>query len=538
MTRKINTIPPKRLAETITAAATSFKLNDILGFDDIALTESIVGDTLYCSFQDTTGRYLELMKIDTSTIADASITILARGLSFNEDGTETEVAGNKRQWIKNQTIVNLGTDTPAMFNSYVKIADTQTINGVKTFGSIPVLPASDPTTDNQAVRKAYADTKLEDSMLDTDTALTANSDAKIPSQKAVKAYADTKLEDSMLDTDITLGADSDSKIATQKATKAYADNLAIAGSPVASETSKGIVEIATQAQVDAGTDDGETGAKVVIIPSTLQTTITQLESQISYEHTLIAGENLVANNLLYQKESDGKAYKVVSTMLQSDMNRIIGFATGSITSGDNVTVNRNGVYSGLSGLTAGKTYYIGTTAGSISITDTVAFRAYCVLALSTTTCIIVPTTFENMTTTASATSPLKFSNDTSMELGGSPSTTYFKTKEILVTKPLTNAYVRATGRTTSAGAGSFSVLYLRLYKNGVAIGTEVNCGANGSSGNTADAVTNLAVGDLLQIYVKRSAGDPVGANSFVENFRMYYDVQDEPPYNATFTSNS
>ncbi len=30
----------------------------------------------------------------------------------------------------------------------------QTINGVQTFGSIPVLPAADPTTDNQAVRKA------------------------------------------------------------------------------------------------------------------------------------------------------------------------------------------------------------------------------------------------------------------------------------------------------------------------------------------------------------------------------------------------
>jgi hypothetical protein len=37
----------------------------------------------------------------------------------------------------------------------VNKTDSQTVNGVKTFGSIPVLPASDPTTDNQAVRKAY-----------------------------------------------------------------------------------------------------------------------------------------------------------------------------------------------------------------------------------------------------------------------------------------------------------------------------------------------------------------------------------------------
>jgi hypothetical protein len=37
---------------------------------------------------------------------------------------------------------------------------SQTITGVKTFSSIPVLPASDPTTVNQATRKAYIDGKL------------------------------------------------------------------------------------------------------------------------------------------------------------------------------------------------------------------------------------------------------------------------------------------------------------------------------------------------------------------------------------------
>lgn len=37
----------------------------------------------------------------------------------------------------------------------------ETIYGIKTFDSIPVLPASDPTTDNQAVRKAYLETWLK-----------------------------------------------------------------------------------------------------------------------------------------------------------------------------------------------------------------------------------------------------------------------------------------------------------------------------------------------------------------------------------------
>ncbi len=38
-------------------------------------------------------------------------------------------------------------------------AAAQTIAGVKTFSSIPVGPASNPTTDNQLARKAYVDSK-------------------------------------------------------------------------------------------------------------------------------------------------------------------------------------------------------------------------------------------------------------------------------------------------------------------------------------------------------------------------------------------
>ena len=39
----------------------------------------------------------------------------------------------------------------------VKTTGDQTIAGIKTFSSIPVLPASSPTTDNQATRKKYVD---------------------------------------------------------------------------------------------------------------------------------------------------------------------------------------------------------------------------------------------------------------------------------------------------------------------------------------------------------------------------------------------
>jgi len=55
----------------------------------------------------------------------------------------------------NQNATNLTTLDAAV----VKLTGNQTIAGVKTFSSIPVLPGSDPTTANQAVRKSYVDAR-------------------------------------------------------------------------------------------------------------------------------------------------------------------------------------------------------------------------------------------------------------------------------------------------------------------------------------------------------------------------------------------
>ena len=43
---------------------------------------------------------------------------------------------------------------------FVNTTAAQTVAGIKTFSSIPVLPASNPTTDNQAARKAYVDGRV------------------------------------------------------------------------------------------------------------------------------------------------------------------------------------------------------------------------------------------------------------------------------------------------------------------------------------------------------------------------------------------
>lgn len=82
-----------------------------------------------------------------------------------------------------------------------------------------------------------------------------------------------KIETNTLDTDTTLAANSDSKIATQKAVKAYVD---AGGNVNASETTKGIVQEATDAQVTAGTATGSTGAKLIVTPAKLATRLATL----------------------------------------------------------------------------------------------------------------------------------------------------------------------------------------------------------------------------------------------------------------------
>lgn len=123
--------------------------------------------------------------------------------------------------------------------------------------------------------------KIDSTYLDTDDTLAADSDTKIPTQQAVKGYVDTGLATKVA----TTGAETIAGVKTfssspvvpapttdlQAATKKYADDLAIAGSPDASATVKGLVEEATQAEFDAGTDVGATGAKLFVPPSVLNT---------------------------------------------------------------------------------------------------------------------------------------------------------------------------------------------------------------------------------------------------------------------------
>ena len=129
MSLNFNSIPTKTLSESITSAASSFKLNNIEGWDGVDLVAGDFGTVGYGVFVNANKTQIELFEFDPATIASASITINKRGLKFTGDLT-TEVAGNKFSWTKGDTYVNLGTDSPQVFQ-YLK----EYIDGVAIAGS-------------------------------------------------------------------------------------------------------------------------------------------------------------------------------------------------------------------------------------------------------------------------------------------------------------------------------------------------------------------------------------------------------------------
>ena len=151
------TVPAKRLSESITGASSSFKVNNIEGWDGNDLTSSDFGTKLYAVFRNSASTLMEIMELDPSTIASASITILRRGLKFTGDLT-TEVSGNKLTWVKGDTIVEFGTHVPQLLKHYVDDLADQSIAGIKTFASFPVKSGvTTPTAAGELATKAYVD---------------------------------------------------------------------------------------------------------------------------------------------------------------------------------------------------------------------------------------------------------------------------------------------------------------------------------------------------------------------------------------------
>lgn len=166
-----------------------------------------------------------------------------------------------------------------------------------------------------------------------------------------------KIETSVLDTDTTLAANSDSKVATQKAVKAYIDS---GGNTNASETDRGVVEEATDAEVAAGTATGATGAKLFITPTKLAASRYSPTKSLAYGAT-INGATLPVP--VYQNKTDNEVYACDAN--DTAATKFIGFAVSNSTDGVAGNVQFGGVVAGFSALDEGEKYYVQDTIGTI-----------------------------------------------------------------------------------------------------------------------------------------------------------------------------
>lgn len=189
--------------------------------------------------------------------------------------------------------------------------------------TITTIQSSDLITDSRTVINTNFSNlnsdKVETSAIDTDTALAANSDAKIPSQKAVKAYVDA------------------------------------GGNVNASETTRGIVEEATDAEVTAGTAVGATGAKLFITPTKIQTLFSGFGDGSDGSLSISSGTTTLSSDKQYTAVS-----VTVTAILETAGYRIYCQGTVTVNATTGACIRNNGGNGGnASGSTAG-------TAGTIA----------------------------------------------------------------------------------------------------------------------------------------------------------------------------
>jgi len=317
------TIPPKKLAQTITSTAASFKMNNILAWGGDNLVPADFGTEGYGVFINSTRTQIEIFKFDPATIADDSIVILSRGLGYS--GGDVEDSSRKFPWASNDTTVQLGTDAPQLFRDFLSESNTATITALHTYDTLPQSTVA-PTVDEEFTNKEYVDSLTSPAITvnvnqtthglvvgNPIKVLGVNTFEKAQADSAANAevvgivitvidvdnftyvtegivttgvpvfaagtvlFLDPDNAGVLVDTETNTIGEVNLPLATVNESgvrmtfhkyRPLANNT-IAGNPIASETVAGTVQEATQAQVDAQTDIGSTGAKLFVPPSKL-----------------------------------------------------------------------------------------------------------------------------------------------------------------------------------------------------------------------------------------------------------------------------
>jgi len=180
--------------------------------------------------------------------------------------------------------------------------------------------------------------------------------------------------------------------------------------------------------------------------------------------TFTAGETVVAGNLVYMKNSDSKIYKAQNTTIEKVS--FVGIVIVGGNTNDTIVVQTSGIYV-TTGLTAGSSYWVDSSAGAITVTTTshsnVGVIPYQVgIALSTTQLLLRPSRKQRVIPFSGSRTTVSGSGTQTVTIGGATAFSILRA-EITSTEvyPCVGSYdavagtnYYCTGSTTGGGSGS------------------------------------------------------------------------------------
>lgn len=260
---------------------------------------------------ETRKEFVSFTTITQNSDGSATLTGVSRGLAGSYPYTASSTL---RKAHPGQSIFALS-DAPQVFNEYGRTRSNETVTGNWTFPTTTSASSS-----NAVVTKGYMESAAM--LLTTNQSASGN---KTLTGNTTLSGNNTLATTSITSLSIASGTISRApSIGTDITNKTYVDGVAISGAPDADETTKGIVEEGTQAEVNAFTATGGTGASLYVAPDKLVGGISS--SMMFYNATSSTDSNI---NAIPMTSGD-----ILMMWAQFDSNSCISgsgnFVTGSL----------------------------------------------------------------------------------------------------------------------------------------------------------------------------------------------------------------
>lgn len=297
--------------------------------------------------------FISFTTITQNSDGSATLTGVSRGLAGSYPYTASSTL---RKAHPGQSIFILA-DTPQVFNEYGRTRSNESVTGNWTFPTTTSASSS-----NAVVTKGY----MESVAMLLTTNQSASGNKTFSGNTTLSGSANVIATTTIVSTTIASGTITKTPIANLDITnKAYVDGVAVAGASDANETTKGIVEQATDAEILARTTTGATGAVLftangdidLVASSTVQI---YFASTTSGNYFVVSDINVDANDIV----------NVFSTAYGSALGGSSIAATLALFNGATSTLSASGQTSNTQGSISMLGFYRATTTQTLRVAQT------------------------------------------------------------------------------------------------------------------------------------------------------------------------